>query len=488
MRFPSTVSALALLSLHCAHVRPPHEAACAGQEPWLPSTTGESRILGLTAEARDFFVIGDFTGELTWGPQRAVARGGEEVFVARVGPCGAVRWLRALGGRGEDVGDAVTLSTPDSLIAVGMFSGEAEFGGVSLRGQGISDCFVSKLSREDGHVLWARGFGGAGGVMACRSVVSAASGDLFVTGRFEGEVTVGPERWRSAGMNDTFLFKLSGSDGTLQWARHFGGAGEDVGRDVAVAPSGTVLLTGLFSQGAAPEPGAIDFGTGGLVSHGDADAFLAAFSPGDGRTLWARSFGGPTYDNSKSLVVAEDGGIYLTGLFQREDVTASAQGVLFSAGGFEGFLAGFSPDGAERWRHRWPAMVSGHSLALTPEGQLLLSGHFEGRLELGPGVDVESVGKQDVVVAGFSTGGEALWARRFGGPGSDYGYAVAATDEDVGVGGEFSRPPGGKSASGSTAFMAGLRDYRALPAAAPSRCSYASSVRCQAGLDSHRSR
>ncbi|ATB34339.1 hypothetical protein [Melittangium boletus] len=440
--------ALALLSLHCAHGGTPRL--------WLPSATQESQVLGLTSEARDFFVIGAFSGALDWEGQTPVSRGAEDVFVARLEPSGTVRWLRHLGGAGQDTGDAVTLSTEDSLIAVGMFSGPADFGEVSLQGQGDSDCFVSKLSREDGRVLWARAFGGQGGVMSCRSVASDASGDLFVTGRFTGTVTPGTHPLQSAGMNDLFLLKLSGRDGALQWARHFGGAGEDIGRDVAVAPSGTVLLTGLFSQGVAPEPGAIDFGTGKLMSQGDADAFLAAFSPDDGHALWSRAFGGPSYDQSKSVVVAEDGGIYLTGLFQREDVAPGAEGLFFTAGGFEGFLAGFSPLGVERWRHRWPAMVSGHSLALSPGGQLVLAGHFEGSLDLGPGVKVESLGRSDAVVAGFSTTGQAVWARRFGGTGNDYGYAVAASEENVGVGGVLSRP----LAEGplvSTSFIARLR-------------------------------
>ena len=440
---------LALLSLHCAH---------GGTPPvWLPSPNQASRVLGLTSEARDFFVIGAFSGAMDWEGQTPVSRGAEDVFVARLEPSGTVRWLRHLGGAGQDTGDAVTLSTEDSLIAVGMFSGRADFGAVSLQGQGDSDCFVGKLAREDGRVLWARGFGGQGGVMSCRSVASDASGDLFVTGRFEGTVAPGLEQLRSAGMSDLFLLKLSGRDGALQWARRFGGAGEDIGRDVAVAPSGTVILTGLFAQGVAPEPGAIDFGTGRLMSQGDADAFLAAFSPGDGHALWARSFGGPTYDQSKSVVVAEDGGIYLTGLFQREDVTPGADGILFTAGGFEGFLAGFSSLGAERWRHRWPAMVSGHSLALAPGGQLVLAGHFEGTLELGPGVTVESQGKSDALVAGFSTTGEPLWARRFGGTRNDYGYAVAASREDVVAGGLLTRPGEGEHPSLSTSFIARLR-------------------------------
>lgn len=261
--------------------------------------------------------------------------------------------------------------------------------------------------------------------MACRSVASDAGGDLFVTGRFEGEVMLGGERFLSQGLSDSFLLKLSGGDGAPLWARHFGGGGEDVGRDVAVTPSGTVLITGLFSQGVPREAGAIRFGTEQpLLSEGDADAFLAAFSP-EGVALWARRFGGPAYDQARSVVVTPEGTICLTGLSQRAG----------TADGFEGFLAGFSAEGTEQWRHTWPAMTAGHALALGPRGEVLLTGHFSGTLVLGPGLRLESHGLGDILVAGFTPAGVPRWARHFGGREQDHGYAVAATARDLLVGG-----------------------------------------------------
>jgi hypothetical protein len=426
MRFPSAwkVLALAVLSLRCAHVEPPPELPGHVPVHWL-QTPDQARVSGLTASASDYFATG--------GLPRA--------FVARFTRAGQAGWVRTFGGTGESQGEAVAVAADGAPLVVGKFSGRVDFGGVVLQSQGPQDCFVGKLSPQEGQVLWAVRLGDAEGVMTCRSVTGDAAGDLFVTGMFSGRVTLGAERFQSAGLNDLFLLKLSGHDGAPLWARRLGGAGEDVGRDVAVTPSGSVLVTGLFSQGVTPEAGAIDFGTGNgpLTSQGDADAFLAAFAADDGHTQWARALGGPTYDQAKSVVVTPDGSIFLTGLFQREDATPAADGTLFNAGGFEGFLAAFSPLGSERWSHRWPAMTSGHALALTAEEQLVLVGHFKGTLELGPGVRVLSTGQQDVVVAGFSTTGDALWAQALGKAEDDYGYAVAALRGGVAVGGDI--PP-----------------------------------------------
>jgi hypothetical protein len=421
-------------------------------QTWRLRASGDSgaQVTGLETAGRSLFAVGSFSGDMEWADQRLSSLGGSDVFVARFEPTGPVRWLLRLGGAGEDQGDALALATDGAVVAVGMFSGQADFAGLHLQRRGDSDCFVARLSADEGRALWARGFGGQGNT-ACRSVAVDAAGDLIVTGRFDGTVDLGFGPLRSVGLSDTFLLKLSGKDGTPIWARHFGGAGDDIGRDVAVGPSGTLFVVGHFSSAVSGEAGAIDFGTGRLTSAGDSDAFLAAFSE-DGHALWARAIGGPTFDMVKSIVVASDGALYLTGLFQG-NVTPQPGELLFSAGGFEGFLAGYTSSGVERWTHRWPRMTSGHALTLSPGGELILVGHFTESLELGLGPPLTSAGGNDAVVAGFSTDGELRWARRFGDTAPDYGYAVATSKQDVVLGGMSGRPP---SAEGAPSFEAYL--------------------------------
>lgn len=445
---------LALASTHCVHRGP----VAPQSEPltWNVRASGESgaQLSELVAAPRDFFAIGAFSGELQWNDRTLSSAGGTDTFVARFDRTGTVHWMQRLGGPGNELNEALALGPDGSLIAVGSFEGHADFAGASLQSPGEAGCFVARLSQEDGHALWARAFGGQGR-MACRSAAADASGDLYVTGRFDGTVDLGSGPFVSAGSSDVFLLKLSGKDGTPLWARHFGGGGDDVGRDVAVGPTGTVYVTGEFSLGVSGEAGAADFGTGRLTSAGDADAFLAAFSE-DGHTLWARAIGGPNVDLAKSVVAAPDGNLYLTGLFQH-DVPHPPGQLLFSLGGFEGFLAGYSSSGTERWTHRWPAMTSGHALTLAPSGELILSGHFTGTLDLGAGNLLTSAGKNDALVAGFSTSGEPRWARRFGGDGQDYGYAVAASAEEVLVGGIHTPSPPRPSEAFISRFGYGAR-------------------------------
>jgi outer membrane protein assembly factor BamB len=388
----------------------------------------ETRISDLTADASGYYATGSHWGVTSWGRQRLVSQGRGDGFVGRFDSNGEVSWLRTIGGAEWDRGQSVTLSADGSLIVLGHFEGKVDFGVATFQGPAKNNCFVSKLSREDGRVHWGRSLGGSDGEISCMEVASDAAGDLFVTGNFRGGVTLGAERFQSVGGYDIFLLKLSGRDGTPLWARRLGGAGEDFVRDVTVTPLGAVLLTGGFSGRIEPQQGAIDLGIGLLTSQGGADAFLAAFSANDGHLQWARAFGGPLSDDAWSMVVAQDGSIYLAGWRQLREATFWTKEVE------GGFLAAFSPRGLQRWWRQWPTMTPGQVLTLTPKGQLVLGSSFQGELELGAGVSLRSVSGRDLVVAGFSTTGQALWAEPFGGPEDDSISAVAATAHGVAVG------------------------------------------------------
>ncbi len=68
-------------------------------------------------------------------------------------------------------------------------------------------------------------------------------------------------------------------------------------------------------------------------------------------------------------------------------------------------------------------VVSGASVAARPDGGLVIAGHFEGALELGPDRLV-SAGESDAFIAQLGATGEVEWAARLGGAGLDAATAV----------------------------------------------------------------
>lgn len=94
-----------------------------------------------------------------------------------------------------------------------------------------------------------------------------ASGNVYVTGSYNGTATFGTTTKTSAGGEDIFVAKYN-SSGVLQWVQSAGGTSEDWGNGIAVDGSGNVYVTGRYGSPAT-------FGNNSLTSVGVTDIFVA---------------------------------------------------------------------------------------------------------------------------------------------------------------------------------------------------------------------
>ena len=88
-------------------------------------------------------------------------------------------------------------------------------------------------------------------------------------------------------MNDTLIAKFA-PDGTLIWARSYGGDDADFPGGVTTRADGTVLIGGE-----------------------NGDAFLLQLEPASGKGIACNSWGGPEIDTGDDVEVAPDGTIVL---------------------------------------------------------------------------------------------------------------------------------------------------------------------------------
>src|SRR5678816_4410899 len=98
------------------------------------------------------------------------------------------------------------------------------------------------------------------------AVAVDGSGNVVMTGYFNGTVNFGGSNLVSSGGNDIFVAKYN-SAGIHQWSQRFGSTTNDEGRAVAVDGSGNIFVTGYFT-------GAISFTGSGLISAGGNDIFV----------------------------------------------------------------------------------------------------------------------------------------------------------------------------------------------------------------------
>ncbi len=282
-------------------------------------------------------------------------------------------WANRFGGTATDYGLALAADSTGNILATGIFSGVADFGGVTLTSAGGYDVFVAKYSAS-GTVIWARRYGSATNSEVAKCLAMDASGNIFI-----GGILVGGS-----------LMKLDASGNQL-WVR-----GPSTGfpntvnfASIATDSLGNVVVTGDFT---CPAP--LDFGNGiilpnifGGTVNGGTDAFMVQYSP-SGFCLWGKGFansGDTEFGND--VAVDHSDNIFLTG-YAFSGVNIG--GADFGNGnyGAYGFLGKYNSAGVHLWSRRvgtkkatdpTSAFSRARVLGLDSNGNVFISGELGNR-------------------------------------------------------------------------------------------------------------
>ena len=264
-----------------------------------------------------------------------------------------------------------------------------------------------------------------------KSMVVDESGNTYITGNFQGTADFDPGNGIynliSNGAIDIFLAKYA-PDGSFIWAKNIGGVNIDGANSIAIDGSGNLIVTGYFRSTVDFDP---DNETYNLSSIGQDDVFFAKYAP-DGSFIWAKSFGGTSYDYGGSIVVDGIGNLYIIGYF--EDTADFDPGIgthilINNSGGRDVYFAKYAPDGSFIWAYSFgdTPWDFGRSIAVDESGNVYITGEFEGTADFDPGVGIYNLtsnGLSDIFFAKYSSDGSFLWAANFGGISYDYGGSV----------------------------------------------------------------
>jgi len=282
-------------------------------------------------------------------------------------------------------------------------------------------CATTPSSQQVGAHIWSKGFGGTGSDSGY-SVAVDGSGNVIVVGAFMGTADFGggPVTSNGSAYSDIFIAKYT-AVGAHQWSKRIGGVGNEIPYGVAVDGNGNVVVTGSFI-------GTVDFGGGSLASAGSHDIFVAKYSA-TGAHQWSKRFGDTTSDTGSSVAVDGSGNIVVTGYFQNK--VDFGGGLLFANGGDGGyadvFVVKFSATGAHQWSRSFGGFYSdaGYTVAVDSNGNVIVSGHFQGTADFGGGPLTSVNDTSDVFIVKYSSTGSHLWSKRFGTGALDIGYGVA---------------------------------------------------------------
>jgi hypothetical protein len=222
------------------------------------------------------------------------------------------------------------------------------------------------------------------------------------------------------------LIKLAGN-GDVEWVKQFGGRYNDTISHLAVDARGNIYIQGVFRDTA-------DWGGAPLTAHGgsDNDVVLAKYDA-NGDHLWSQGFGNAFNDVAGGLAVDPAGNITMAGSFDRS-VSFGAGDDHTSAGEADAFVARFTGDGKLVWARSYGADREdiAYGVAADAAGNTVAVGWFQGSVDFGAGA-VASKGNKDVFALKLDASGAPVWAKRWGDHDHDQGRAIAVDGQGAAV-------------------------------------------------------
>jgi hypothetical protein len=364
--------------------------------PTLAHGPGDDIVLGAT-----------FTGTIDAGGPSLTSAGGFDIFVSQLDSNGATKWAKSFGdAMNQELKGVAVDDVSGNVLLAGSFLGAVDFGGGPLMNAALSDIFVAQLSPA-GDPVWSKQFGDNSS-QGMHSVAARGGAIVGGTGFFEGTVDFGGGALASGMTRNAFVAGLDAGGGHVFSKAVATAQGNASGSSVAIDGSGNVLVTGDFD-------GVIDFGLGQVASAGVRDMFVAKLDP-TGSPLWNRRFGDPSEQSGTSVAADSGGSAIVTGVFLGA-VDLGGE-TLTSAGSLDGFVVKLSLDtGSRLWSKQLsgPASERIDSVAVYPNGDVLIAGSFTSASVAIGGVTLASAGGADIFMARLAGGtGDVIWAKRFG--------------------------------------------------------------------------
>lgn len=336
------------------------------------------------------FVVGTTEGDI--GGQINGAKT-SDVFLSKYSSSGNLLWSRLLGASDEaeafdiaiDADDNVIIAgkTNEELIASDVFSG--------------TDSFVTKFSNS-GEELWTQQIDTIAKDQANGLTVDA-SGNVYVTGQINGRIDATTS---GNGGEDATIFKLGSASGIILDKTQFGGAGNDIGKQISIASDGNLLVLAEEDGNAVIRK----------IDKDNLDNTLATFDLGD------------LNGGSVSDIVVDGTDIYISGSTLSGSLNGGTVAEAYN-GGRDGFITKLNDNGGGLSAD-WTSYVGTSSTDTTNgisviNGAVYVAGTTSGTLS-----GESKTGLTDGFTAKFDAAtGTSIWQQQIGGTVGGYNESTA---------------------------------------------------------------
>lgn len=163
---------------------------------------------------------------------------------------------------------------------------------------------------------WVKNFGLKNQESCGTSIVTDKDGNIYSIGYFQETIDIDPGinifQLSSKGEQDIYISKLD-SLGNFIWGKSIGSTENEYPNSITIDKFANIYLTGIFGKTVDFDPGS---GYYGLSSVGRSDVFILKLNS-NGDFVWAKRFGGTSYDYAYELTIDSFNNVYTVGNFRR---------------------------------------------------------------------------------------------------------------------------------------------------------------------------
>lgn len=219
----------------------------------------------------------------------------------------------------------------------------------------------------------------------------------------------------------TFFTKAQSTN--WAWAKSAGGTFFDYSQCIAVDGNGNSYVTGSFKSDS------ITFGSTTLPSNNASQNMFIVKYDQSGNVLWAKSAGGTSNNECKSIAVDGNGNFYITGWFNVGSFTFDSN-ILTNNGGKDIFIVKCAPSGNVLWAKSAGSTSDdeGKSITVDDNGNCYVTGGFiNDSITFGSTTVTNNVGNgsTDMFIVKYDSLGNVQWAKSTGVPSSDNNRCIS---------------------------------------------------------------